>query len=333
MLTLKNKNVLVIGGAGFIGSHLVDKLIEESPTNIIVVDDLFLGKLSNLDTAKLNFPDIRVYERDASDYDAMRGILDKEKVDVVFNFGVLPLPASLVEPRLTCHMNVEIALVLCELSRQSQFGTLVHCSSSEVYGSAQYVPMDESHPLAPATPYAASKAACDHIVLSYALTYGLDTVIVRPFNNFGPRQNDQTYAGIVPEVINRILAGRDVEIYGDGEQTRDLLYVKDTAAATILAYQQPRARGKAINIGSGQEVSINRLVSLIFEVMDASPVRVKHVGARTADVRRHLAGTELAKELLGFRPSSTLEKSISQTVDWYAQKWHRKEKIAARAGR
>jgi UDP-glucose 4-epimerase len=317
-LSLAGKSVLVLGGAGFIGSHLVDRLIREEPSRLTVVDNLFLGKRENLDHAAREFPGLVFEEQDATDLDAVADLVRRERVDVVFNLAVVPLPASLERPRWCVEQNIELAMVPAELQRQGLFETLVHFSSSEAYGSAAYIPMDEAHPPIPSTPYAASKGGGDQIVLSYQHTFGTDVGIIRPFNNYGPRQNAGSYAGIIPIVIQRVSAGQPIEIFGDGEQTRDYVYVRDTADAAIRLYAEPRARARIVNVASGREVTINQLVAMLLEAL-GSDVPVVHGDARPGDVRRHQASIELARELFGFEPSTPLREGLAETVAWYLE--------------
>jgi UDP-glucose 4-epimerase len=259
-MMITGKNILVTGGAGFIGSHLVDSIILEMPKNLIVVDNLFLGKEENLRDAIKRFKSLKFIIEDAGDYNTMKSILSEYEVHVVFNLAVIPLPKSLEEPAWSIAENIRITTNICELGRQGFYKKLVHFSSSEAYGTALGVPMNEDHPLIPSTPYAASKVASDYIALSYFKTFGLETVIVRPFNNYGPRQNEGSYAGIIPIVIRKVKQGEPVEIFGDGEQTRDFLYVKETAKATLKLCQAEGAVGRIINLASGKETSINHLV-------------------------------------------------------------------------
>lgn len=315
---LKNKNILVSGGAGFIGSHLVDRIIKEKPSKLIVVDNLFLGKLDNLTEARSNFPSLKFYKQDAGNYKAMEKIIRNEKVDVVFNPAVVPLPVSLEKPKWTVEKNIDIVTNLCELLRLKFFKTLIHFSSSEVYGSAKYVPMDENHPISPFNPYGASKAACDHIIFSYQKSFGIDAVMIRPFNNFGPRQNKGSYAGVIPVVINNILNEETVKIYGDGEQTRDFIFVKDTAEGAIKAYKSPKTRGRILNIARGKEISVNLLVRTIREIMN-SKASIIYEKPRPGNVRRHLASAKLAQKLIGFKPITSLEDGLRATIDWYKQ--------------
>jgi UDP-glucose 4-epimerase len=318
-LKLTGKSTLVTGGAGFIGSHLVDRIVQESPGNLVVVDNLFLGKEENLEQARQAFPALKLYRQDACDYEAMKRILAAENVEVMFNLAVVPLPTSLERPRWTVDVNVAITTVACELLRQAYYQTLIHFSSSEAYGSAQYVPMDEKHPLLPSTPYAASKAASDHVVLSYWETFGIDAAIVRPFNNFGPRQNEGTYAGVIPVVIRAALQGDPVIIYGDGEQTRDFIFVGDVAHAAVCVYEEPATRGQVINIATGHELSINRLVREMLAILDVD-VPIVYEAPRPGDVRRHCGSVDLARRLIGFQPHVALNDGLVETVNWYRQK-------------
>ena len=318
-MKLTGKNILVTGGAGFIGSHLVDRIIKENPANIVVVDNFFLGRESNLEKANKDFSGLQILRLDASSFSSMRQITQTEKIDVVFDLAVVPLPTSLHYPAWTMEQNVGIATTMCELARCGYIQTLIHSSSSEGYGSAQYVPMDEKHPLAPCTAYAASKIAADLLVLSYYQTFSIDTVILRPFNNFGPRQNHTSYAGIIPIVIRRVKNGQPIEIHGDGEQTRDYIFVRDTVEAFVSVYQEKQTRGKVINVGTGQETSINALITAILDVMRKPNHPVIHTAPRAGDVRRHCADDKLARSLINFTPSILSKENLEETVDWYLQ--------------
>jgi UDP-glucose 4-epimerase len=316
MQKLTGKSVLVTGGAGFIGSHLVDRIAADKPDNLIVVDNLFLGKESNLEQAKTTFPALKFYREDAGNYEAMEQIIRQEKVDVIFNLAVIPLPYSLEHPRETIKINAEIASTIVELLRQKVYKTLVHFSSSEVYGTAIHIPMDETHPFTPSTPYAASKLAGDYAVLSYRKTFGLDATIVRPFNNYGPRQNEGSYAGIIPIVIHKALAGEPITIHGDGEQTRDYIFVRDVADGAVRIYEEEATRGLAINLATGHEISINQLVRTILDLM-AVDVPIIHDEPRLGDVRRHCGKVDLASSIINFQSRALAHDSLLETINWY----------------
>ena len=235
-MSLKNKSILITGGAGFIGSHLLDRLIREEPEALVVVDDFLMGSMQNLGDAQKNFENLRIYSMDAGHYENMKEVVTNHNTEIVFDLATVPLPASLEKPRWAYETNVTRCLAPCELIRNGYFSVLIHYSSSEAYGSLKYSPMNEEHPWNPTTPYAASKAAEDHLVFSYYHTFGIEIAIIRPFNNYGPRQNMGKYAGVIPLTIKRILNGEPPVIYGDGNQTRDYLYVTDTADASVKVY-------------------------------------------------------------------------------------------------
>lgn len=295
----------------------MDRLIDEKPANLVIVDNFFLGKQRNLQHAKDNFP-IKVYNQDASDYDAMKEIIENESIDVVFNLAVIPLLSSHVNPVNDWNVNVNIVLVLCELIRKNKFSTLIHFSSSEAYGSAKKIVMDEYHPLHPTTPYAASKAAADLLVLSYCETFGIDASIMRPFNNYGPRQNEGSYAGVIPITIKRIMSGMPPIIYGDGEQTRDYIYVTDTADAAIDVFNNKNTRSRIINIATGQEITIKKIITTIAEIMEFDEPII-YEDTRLADVRRHRGDISLAEKLIGFKTKVSFEEGIQQTIEWYKE--------------
>jgi len=308
----------VTGGAGFIGSHLVDKLIDQKPENLVVVDNFYLGedKIRNLSVAKNSFPSLKVYTQDATKMRSMKQILESESIEVVFNLAAICLPASLVKPKWVHDTNITITSTFCELLRKSCFDTIIHFSSSEAYGDAKQVPMDESHPLEPYTPYGASKIASDHLVLSYYKTFGIDASIIRPFNSYGPRQNEGTYAGVIPLTIKRILRGDSPVIYGDGLQTRDYTYVTDTAEAAVKVYCTETTRGKVLNIASGKETSIKNLVSKIAELMNCKKPII-YEKPRPGDVRRFIGSNCLAKELINYEPKVSFDEGLKRTIDWY----------------
>jgi UDP-glucose 4-epimerase len=280
------------------------------------VDNFFLGTESNLNGAKENYPNLKVYNQDAAEYNAMKKIIEENGTEVIFNLAIIPLPTSLIKPEWTFKVNVDISISLCKLIREDSFNSLIHYSSSEAYGSALYVPMDEDHKLGALTPYAASKAATDLLVLSYYKVFGIDTSIIRPFNNYGPRQNEKSYAGVIPITIKKILAGESPIIYGDGEQTRDYIYVTETADATIQIYNQKNTRGKLVNVGSGKETSINSLVKTIMMLLGCDKPII-YENTRPGDVRRHIADISLAKKLINFKQKIDLEEGMKWTIEWY----------------
>lgn len=315
-MKLRDKSIAVTGGAGFIGSHLIDRLIDEKPCNLVVIDDFSLGKERNLRHAKQRYPQIRICKQDATNERQIRNILRNEDVDVVFNLAVIPLPICLVKPKSAFDVTVRLTSVICELARKEAFGTLVHFSSSEAYGDAQIVPETEDHPLNPTTPYGASKVATDHLVLSYVQTFGIKASIVRPFNIYGPRQNEKSYAGVIPATVTRIIQKKSPIIFGDGMQTRDYTYVTDLAEATVRIARNEATRGKVLNISNGKETTIKELVMKIAQLMNCRKPII-YADPRPGDVRRFYGSNSLAQKLIGFKPTVDLDQGLALTIKWY----------------
>jgi UDP-glucose 4-epimerase len=316
-MSVRSKSILVTGGAGFIGSHLVDRLIKDEPSRITVVDNFFLGSQENLAEALRVRPDIDVIRLDASDLAAMQDVVTTNEIDTVFDLAVIPLPTSLTYPAWTVQTNVGIATTFCEITRRGLIDRFVHVSSSEAYGSARYIPMDEEHPHDAITPYAASKSAADHIIESYVQTFGIDATVIRPFNNIGPRQNPGSYAGIVPIIVKRVLAGQPIEIYGDGEQTRDFIFVKDSVDLIAQVHDSAACRGKVLNVATGAETSINDILARILKIMGREDHPVFHSAERPGDVRRHLADVSKLEAALGHQSPRLTDEALTETIEWY----------------
>lgn len=318
MRTLKGKRVLVIGGAGFIGSHLTDRLLAEDTDTVTVLDNFFLGKEENLTEAKKS-EKFRLYRDDARQYGVVKAVILKEQIQVVFNLATIALNYSFFNPIDAYMVNVQIVENLLKLLQDKQYETLIQTSSSEAYGSAKYTPMDESHPMDPTTPYAAGKAAADLMALSFYKVLDLDIMLLRPFNNYGPRQNcEGPLAGIIPNCVSRILTGQQPYIEGSGEQQRDFIYVEDTITAFLALYQHEECRGELFNVGSGSHITMNELVKTICHEMKYTG-GIERRPERTSDVKDLLADSSKAERLLGFRPVNSFEEGIRKTIEWYRE--------------
>jgi len=316
---LAGRDILVTGGAGFIGSHLVDRIAQEQPNKVVVVDNLFLGRPENLESAKQVLGDrLRIYVRDASIAPVIEQIIREEHISLVYDLATIPLPASYGQPRWTFENNIGIVMALLELLRRDQFEMYVHCSSSEAYGTAQFVPMTEEHPLHPTTTYGASKAAQDLLIQAYDRMYGLNFFIFRPFNNFGERQNDQAYAGVIPTTIKRILAGQPPVQHGDGSQTRDFIYVRDTVDAVVRLTKAGYRKG-ILNVCRGREIAIRDLLHLIASVMRWKGEIEVVSNPRPTDVTRHFADNSKLRSVIDFHPTD-LEQAIGRVVEYYRGK-------------
>lgn len=318
MPDIQGKHVLVTGGAGFIGSHLCDALLKKGASRVICVDNFFLGKMENL-VDSLKSDRFKLYRDDARNFGVMQAIIEKENIEVVFNMATIALNYSFFNPLDAYMVNVSLANTLMELMKIGAFKTLIHTSSSEAYGTARYSPMDENHPIDPTTPYAAGKAAADLMIQSLYKVLGVDISIIRPFNNYGPRQNAEgTLAGIIPATAKRIKCGGKPIVEGDGEQTRDFIYVADTVRGLILAYEKEESRGNVINLGSGKDISINVLLKGICNYMNYVGEWERHP-ARKSDVRKLCADSKRAKELLRFEPYVSFEDGLEITLSWYCK--------------
>ena len=316
MPDIRGKHVLVTGGAGFIGSHLCDVLLKKGAGRVVCVDNFFLGKMENIADA-LRSDRFQLYRDDARNFGVMQAVIEKEKIEVVFNLATIALNYSFFNPLDAYMVNVSLANTMMELMKAGAFKTLIHTSSSEAYGTAKYSPMDENHPIDPTTPYAAGKAAADLMIQSFMKVLDIDAAIVRPFNNYGPRQNAEgPLAGIIPATARRIKNGGRPIVNGDGEQTRDFLYVKDTVRGLIIAYEQEASRGQVINLGSGKDISMNSLLKGICDYMGYRG-EWDHREERTSDVRKLCADIGRARRLLGFESQMAFEKGIVETLDWY----------------
>ncbi len=310
---IKNRVVLVTGGAGFIGSHLCDRLLAEGAKEVVVIDNMFLGNESNLSEAISK--GLILYKDDAEFSSSLEYIFEKHDVDIVFNCATKALNYSFVNPKNAFDTNVQVMLNLLELQRKGAFQTLCHFSTSEVYGSAVYEPMDELHPLHPTTTYAAGKAAADIALESWVRMYDLDAFIVRPFNNYGPRQNHKGYlAGVIPITVKRIFDGIAPEVHGTGDQSRDFIYVMDTVDAILKLYPILPA-GESVNISTDGQISINELIQCICEET-AYAGDILRKPARNADVECHNASNEKIKSLIDYRVTHFAD-GLRETVAWY----------------
>lgn len=313
---MKYKKLLVVGGAGFVGSHVVDALVKNGAEKIVVVDNMFLGKTENLKEA-IQEGNVIVYKEDARYLTALENIIEREKPEAVYNLAVKCLPYGFIDPEGAFMTGVEIAHNLANLLRKKKFERLLHFSSSEAYGSAIHVPMNEKHPLEPFSPYGAGKAAADLLLLSYYKLFGLEISVLRPFNFYGERQNMESYAAVIPITIWRILNGEKPILEGDGLQSRDFTYVKDGAETAIKMMDCDKAIGKVVNIGQGEEIDIKTVISIICDKLDYPFDKVLHKPPRPSDVRRLHADITLAKKMLGYSPKTRFNEGLELTIDWF----------------
>lgn len=306
--------ILITGGAGFIGSHLCDKYTKEGYT-VICLDNFMNGNLMNI-RHLLNYRNFKLINGDIVDFDLLEKIM--RDVDVVFHLAAqIHVDRSIIEPKLTYEINVLGTQNILEVARMYDVEKVIHASTSEVYGSAQYVPMDEKHPLNAPHPYGASKIAADRMCYSYIQTYGMNICIMRPFNLYGPRQKDSGYGGAISLFTKRVLSNMPPIIYGDGEQTRDYTYIDDIVDAYDLILNNKPIR-EPINFGTGKEIKIIDLANKIIELCDKTGnINPVHVEPRPGEVKRLVADISKAKELLGWKPKYTIQEGLKKFIDWY----------------
>jgi nucleoside-diphosphate-sugar epimerase len=315
--------VLVTGAAGFIGSHLCDRLVMEGH-RVVGLDDLSAGAVSNLAAS----PSVDLVEGDLRDravvHAAARGC------DVIFHQGaVRSVSRSVEDPGKTTEVNVSGTLNVL-LAAQPERARVIFASSSSVYGDQRHLPLHEELIPQPRSPYAASKLAGEVYCSSWTRTFGIHTVSLRYFNVYGPRQDPHSeYATVVPLFILACLEGARPTIHGDGEQARDFTYIDDVIEANIRAARAPAsASGRVINIGGGAgPTTVNRLLHLIADITGAHP-DPEHVGPRTGDVRITDADVTLAANVLGFRPSTSLEQGMRRSVSWFRESALRSHRYA-----
>jgi len=308
--------ILITGAAGFLGSHLSEKYVNEGHI-VYGIDNLLNGNLNNVRTLlhRKNFKfihdDIRkkeLYSKIPTDIDAVIHLAAQIHVD-----------RSIVNPEETFDINVSGTMKVLEYARMNDINKILFASTSEVYGSAKYVPMNEDHPLAAQHPYGVSKIAADRLCYTYNETYDLGIDIIRCFNLFGPRQKDSGYGGVIAIFINRVLQNKPPIIYGDGSQTRDYMYVNDAVNAYDKVLHSKDNPGKyGINFGTGAEKSVNEIAELTIKYAGAeNNLKAIHVDARPTEVQRLFADISKAKELLDFTPKIQFEQGISLLMDWY----------------
>ena len=312
--------MLVTGGAGFIGSELVRQLVEAGHP-VIAIDNLVNGKRENLAEVSAEF-----VEADIRDGDLMAQLL--KDTDIVFHLACLGVRHSIHSPHENHEVNATATLNLLSLAKAADVERFVYISSSEVYGTAQWVPMTEEHPTFPMTVYGASKLAGECYTRAFYRTYDYPTVVVRPFNTYGPRCHHEGDSGeVIPKFLLHCMAGQPMIVFGDGTQTRDFTHVSDTARGIIMAGMADAAIGQTINLGNGREIAINELAAEIANVVGRPDTEVKHDIPRPGDVLRLYADMSKAQTLLGYAPKVSLREGLGLLKEWYLNSGQTPEKL------
>lgn len=312
------RSVCVTGGAGFIGGHVVDTLLAAG-ARISVIDDLSNSTLDHVaEHVELQPDSVRFVYGSILDDRALHDAI--EGADIVIHLAAIgSVPRSMKEPARTFEVNASGTLRVLESTRRHGVGRVVIAASSSAYGDPPSLPCVETMPTAPASPYAASKIACEQLASAWSRAYGLSTACLRYFNIFGPRQRaDSAYAAVVAAFASRLLAGERPVIFGDGLQSRDFTFVSNAVYATLLAgaAEQPLA-GEVMNIGTGRSVSLIELAAQMSEILTGGGVEPVFEPPREGDVRDSRADIARAGELIGYQPIASLREGLVQTCQWY----------------
>jgi UDP-glucose 4-epimerase len=306
--------MLVTGGAGFLGSHICEKYVKEGHT-VVCLDNFSNSSTTNI-RQLLKDRNFKLVQGDIRNAELVNELV--HDTDVIIHLAAqIHIDRSVLDPQTTFETNVMGTLNILEAARRYDVKKMLHASTSEVYGTALYAPMDEAHPLNAIHPYGASKIAADRTCYGYINTYGMDIAIIRMFNMFGPRQKDTGFGSVISLFTKRALNNKPPIIYGDGNQRRDYTYVNDAIDAYDLILNYKKIMHEPINFGTGKDVRINDLANIIIKLAGKegklTPV---HVEQRHVEVERLISNATLAKKL-GWKPKYTLEEGLAEFVEWY----------------
>ena len=306
---MKNKNILITGGLGFIGSHIANHLMDDN--KVTIIDNLSTGNIKNLkdenhENLKIKIEDIRNINFDEF----------TEDVDYIFHLAAMASVPLSVENPLECNeINVDATVNLLNSAVKNDVEKIVFSSSSAVYGENRNIPLKESEPFMPTSPYAATKASCELYLNTFYESYGLKYTALRYFNVFGPNQHKNSqYAAVIPNFISSLLEGKQAEIYGDGEQTRDFIYVEDIVKANIAACKADY--NGSINVASGKKITINQLYEIVKNTL-GSDLEPKYLPERLGDIKHSLADVENLEKIGIKIDSSKFETQLEETVNWF----------------
>ncbi len=307
--------ILVTGAGGFIGSHLAERCVELGYDVKAFVRYNSRNHWGWLEYSKFK-NELDIIAADIRDYDSVLNAL-KNCSTVLHLAALIAIPYSYISPLAYIKTNIEGTYNVLQAAKVLEVENILITSTSETYGTAQYTPVDEKHPLVGQSPYSASKIAADQLAISYHRSFGLPVKIVRPFNTYGPRQSARA---VIPTIINQILSRKKKIKLGSIHPTRDLTYVKDTVEGFLAVAQSGKSIGEVINIGMNSEISIKNLVKLIAELMNVEieiAIEKERVRPEKSEVERLRSDTKKAKELLGWSPKYTLESGLKETIAWF----------------
>lgn len=305
-------NILVTGGGGFIGSHLVEQLLEHGH-GITVLDNFSTGKRANLPETH---PRLRIVAGDVRDAEQVAGAASGQDA-IVHLAAVASVQASVEQPLETHQVNLVGTLNLLEAARKQDIAKFVYASSAAVYGNTRQLPVAEEDPLSPLTPYAADKLAGEYYLDFYRRQFALETTILRFFNIFGPRQDPSSpYSGVISIFMQRAIAGQPLTVFGDGEQSRDFVYVADLVRLLTEAVERAEGVPVAMNVGSNRQTTLNQLLDAIRR-FSGKTLEVSYSDPRPGDIRHSRARNDRVREIMGYREHYSVDEGLNLTYDWY----------------
>ena len=308
---MKNKNIIITGGLGFIGSHIADELIEDN--KVTIIDNLSFGKVENLKNP--NHENLTIIKNDLNTLNLDEILVD---VDYIFHLAAMAsVQSSIVNPIKCNENNVNSTVKLLTAAKEQNIKKIVFSSSSAVYGNNTNMPLKENELMAPTSPYASSKATCELYLQAFNESYGLKSIALRYFNVFGPKQNKNSeYAAVIPNFIDAMLNNKQPIIYGDGEQTRDFIFVKEVAKANIAAaksnYTGP------VNVATGKKLTINQLYKIIADYLNWD-LKPKYLNERKGDIRHSIANINNLSKINFKIDSSNFKNQINETIQWFKE--------------
>jgi UDP-glucose 4-epimerase len=302
--------ILVTGGAGFIGSNIVDKLIEEGH-QVVIVDNLSSGKKEYINQ-KAEF-----YQLDIRDAELEKVFKNHEITHVIHHAAQIDVQLSIKDPLFDAENNILGTINLLEKCRKYEAEKIIYASSAAVYGEPGYLPIDEAHPVKPMSAYGVSKYTPEHYIKMYAELYDLKYTILRYANAYGPRQDPKGEGGVVSIFVNQMLKGEEPIIFGDGAQTRDFIHVYDLVKANLLALE--KGDNELVNISTAERNSVNQLVNHLQQLMDSGLKAVYHP-ARDGDIKHSALANQKAKDVLGWDPYYSFNEGLKQTLEYYSEK-------------
>ncbi|MDG6994381.1 MAG: SDR family oxidoreductase [Nitrososphaerota archaeon] len=306
--------VLVTGGAGFIGSHIVDKLVEEK-YEVGALDNLATGNIANI-SAHVSANRVKFHNCDISDFEAVSKIV-KDYDAVIHEAALVSVTRSVEDPLLTNRVNVDGTVNLLKASVDSGVKKFIFASSSSVYGDMETLPKKETMIASPISPYGISKLAAENYCRTFAKVYGLKTVCLRYFNVYGPRQKYGPYSGVIPIFIKKALNNEPPSINGDGEQTRDFTFIDDVVQANLLALKKDVATGTVYNAAAGGTISINELARHIIGMTGKKDLKPVHGPERSGDIRASYSDISKISKELGFKPQVGIEDGLRRVLEWF----------------